>query len=308
MEDNRRTTHSVDDYYPKPSRDEEPQQEQTSGTTDSDKNTTDGGSYADNAYDYGSSGNTSDENTDADSNNTWHNDRDTYSQNRPGADEYTGRTLTCPRCGNEVPGNMNFCSLCGYHFPKSTDTPYPLNSTRIDGYLIDDIAQFVGPNYNTYLKKFQRVSEGHVSFNWAAAIFSNRWMAYRGMFRQAVIFSLILNAFSGVISYLILTLFQSLGTQLSDSTYLQLNMFSMALTVCVGLIVGLIGDSMYWKRTKKIMDQLSCKGREALSNQRIAKSLRTAGGCKMGYAILIIFFDLSMNQIISSVLAQLLGQ
>ena len=29
MEDNRRTTHSVDDYYPKPSRDEEPSPEKT---------------------------------------------------------------------------------------------------------------------------------------------------------------------------------------------------------------------------------------------------------------------------------------
>lgn len=305
MEDNRRTTHSVDDYYPKPSRDEEPSQENLSNRPDAE-DTDANDTRADRTNSYGSYADASDENGGAGfSDNS--RDEDPYGQSSHSSEEYAGGTLTCPRCGNEVPANMNFCSLCGYHFPKTADTPYPLNNTRIDGYLADDIAQFVGPNYNTYLRKFQRVSEGHVSFNWAAAVFSNRWMAYRGMFRQAVIFSLILNAFSGIVSYLILTLFQSLGTQISDSTYLQLNMFSMALTVCVGLIVGLIGDSMYWKRAKKMMDQLSCRGREAVSDQRIARSLRAAGGCKMGYAILIIFFDLSINQIISAILSQLMG-
>ena len=49
------------------------------------------------------------------------------------------------------------------------------------------------------------------------------------------------------------------------------------------------------------------RGREAVSDQRIARSLRAAGGCKMGYAILIIFFDLSINQIISAILSQLMG-
>ena len=305
MEDNRRTTHSVDDYYPKPSRDEEPSQENLSNRPDAE-DTDANDTRADRTDSYGSYADASDENggTGFSDNSR---DEDPYGQSSHSSEEYAGGTLTCPRCGNEVPANMNFCSLCGYHFPKTADTPYPLNNTRIDGYLADDIAQFVGPNYNTYLRKFQRVSEGHVSFNWAAAVFSNRWMAYRGMFRQAVIFSLILNAFSGIVSYLILTLFQSLGTQISDSTYLQLNMFSMALTVCVGLIVGLIGDSMYWKRAKKMMDQLSCRDREAVSDQRIARSLRAAGGCKMGYAILIIFFDLSINQIISAILSQLMG-
>ena len=61
------------------------------------------------------------------------------------------------------------------------------------------------------------------------------------------------------------------------------------------------------ERAKKMMDQLSCRGREAVSDQRIARSLRAAGGCKMGYAILIIFFDLSINQIISAILSQLMG-
>lgn len=36
MEDNRRTTHSVDDYYPKPSRDEEPSQENLSNRPDAE--------------------------------------------------------------------------------------------------------------------------------------------------------------------------------------------------------------------------------------------------------------------------------
>ncbi len=82
----------------------------------------------------------------------------------------------------------------------------------------------------------------------------------------------------------------------------------MALTVCVGLIVGLIGDSMYWKRAKKMMDQLSCRGREAVSDQRIARSLRAAGGCKMGLRHPDHFsFDLSINQIISAILSQLMG-
>ena len=149
MEDNRRTTHSVDDYYPKPSRDEEPSQENLSNRPDAE-DTDANDTRADRTDSYGSYADASDENGGAGfSDNS--RDEDPYGQSSHSSEEYAGGTLTCPRCGNEVPANMNFCSLCGYHFPKTADTPYPLNNTRIDGYLADDIAQFVGPNYNTCL-------------------------------------------------------------------------------------------------------------------------------------------------------------
>ena len=262
MEDNKRPVYSVDDYYPKPS-------SEPDGETDENM-----------------SGSTPEPEDTADR----------------GQDEKSFGMLTCPKCGNQVSADMNFCSLCGYHFPKTQDTPYPLNDTRIDGYLVDDIASFVAINPSTYIRKFQKVSEGKISFNWAAAIFSNRWLAYRGMFRTAFLFSIIVNTISGLISYMILMMFQTMGTELTDTTSSEIYMFSMMLSVAIGLIMGLIGDSLYWKRARQVMDRYSCRNREPVSDQRIARSLRALGGCKMGYALLIILFDLSFNEMITYVL------
>ena len=84
-------------------------------------------------------------------------------------------------------------------------------------------------------------------------------------------------------------------------------MFSMALTVCVGLIVGLIGDSMYWKRAKKMMDQLSPGAEKPSPTSALPGACGPPADARWGYAILIIFFDLSINQIISAILSQLMG-
>ena len=263
MDDNKRRVYSVDDYYPNPS--SEPGEE-------------------------------------TDENNSCDAPDPENTENSRREEEQGFDMLTCPKCGNRVSADMNFCSMCGYHFPKSQDTPYPLNNTRIDGYLVDDIASFVAVNPSTYIRKFQKVSEGRISFNWAAAIFSNRWLAYRGMFRTAFLFSIIVNTISGIISYIILMMFQTMGTELTDTTSSEIYMFSMMLSVAIGLIMGLIGDSLYWKRARQVMDRYGCQGREPVSDQRIARSLRALGGCKMGYALLIILFDLSFNEMITYVL------
>ena len=60
MEDNRRTTHSVDDYYPKPSRDEEPSQENLSNRPDAE-DTDANDTRADRTDSYGSYADASDE-------------------------------------------------------------------------------------------------------------------------------------------------------------------------------------------------------------------------------------------------------
>jgi len=272
MDDNKRSGYSVDDYYPKSS------------------------SQFPEAADNSSS-------DDQRSEHTQFHQEDTSSYNNSSNDT-SGfrRTVTCPNCGNETSSDMNFCGLCGYHFPKSEDTPYPLNNTRIDGYLVEDIATFVGPNHPTYLRKFQNVSEGRMSFNWAAAIFSNRWLAYRGMFKAAVIFSVVVNTISAIISYVILSMYFSAGTTMSEASYSQINTFSIILSIAIGLIVGLVGDSYYWKYAKKQMDRLRCRDREPISNRKISQTLRMRGSCKFAYAMLIICFDLSMNEIVTYIL------
>lgn len=307
MEENKRPVHSVDDYYPKPSdfSDDMPDDEMKSANPEFDDTQSGGENDRGSGYFYTDShdsgfhdGSQADEQASSDGSDRsyeFHEEKDPHD------------VLTCPHCGNQVPASMNFCSLCGYHFPKAQDTPYQLNDVRLEGYLVDDIASFVGVNYATYLNKFQKISEGRISFNWAAALFSNRWMAYRGMFRIALLFSLVLNTISGILSYMILMMFQSLGTQLTDAIYDRLSMFSILLTIAIGLVVGLIGDSLYWKHTKKAMNRFNCKDREPISNLRIARSLKAMGGCKIGYALLIIVFDLSFNEMITYLLQYLIS-
>ena len=97
MEDNRRTTHSVDDYYPKPSRDEEPSQDNLSNRPDAE-DTDANDTRADRTDSYGSYADASDENGGAGfSDNS--RDEDPYGQSSHSSEEYAGGTLTCPRCG-----------------------------------------------------------------------------------------------------------------------------------------------------------------------------------------------------------------
>ena len=276
MDDNKRPVYSVDDYYPKSETpfEEVPKNDQISASDD--HNDTKPNDFEESSYSYK-------EETDTDI-----------------------HMMRCPNCGNEVASNMNFCSLCGYHFQKEQDTPYPLNNTRIDGYLVDDIAAFVGMNYQTYFKKFQKVSDGKISFNWAAAIFSNRWLAYRGMFKTAFLFSIVINIFSLIVSYIVLSMYYTAGTTISESSYMQINMFSMVLSIAIGLITGILGDSLFWKHTKKHLDSLHCHGSEAWSDRKISQTLRMRGGYKFGYAVLIICFDLTCNEAITMLLEKLL--
>jgi len=284
MDDNKRPVYNVDDYYPK----------RSSGYDEV--------SEPDEAPD-------AENNNYTESDDTWSNlsDRDSSYDNSSTQDhDSSAPMMRCPNCGNEVASNMNFCSLCGYHFPKEQETPYPLNNTRIDGYLVDDIAAFVGMNYQTYFRKFQKVVDGKISFNWAAMIFSNRWLAYRGMFKTAFLFSIVINAFSFVVSYIVLSMYYSAGTTISDASYAQINMFSMMLSLAIGLITGVLADSIYWKHTKRHLDQLKCQGREPWSNRKIAQTLHVRGGYKFGYALLIICFDITCNEAITVLLEKLL--
>lgn len=277
MNENKRPVYTVDDYYPKRSSysEDTPEVDRTQELPDAEHKDQEQKDDAHREYNYNNE------------------ERD------PG-------TLTCPNCGNKVSGDMNFCSLCGYRFPKSEETPYPLNNTRIDGYLLDDIAAFTNLNYPSYIRKFQKVAAGKISFNWAAAFFATRWLAYRGMFKTALLLSMALNTFSGVVSYIIQMTFQALGTPMSDAVFEQLMLFSFVLSIGVGLVVGLLGDSIYWKHTKKFLDYHNCKDREPVSNPTITRALRQSGGGKITYAAVLIIFDFTFNQLLASLLQVLI--
>ena len=282
MDDNKRPIYNVDDYYPKHSSgyDEENQPDTRSDAED---------------------------NTYTDTEQAQNTSTEESSYNNASSGESYEQLMRCPNCGNEVASSMNFCSLCGYHFPKDKETPYPLNNTRIDGYLVDDIAAFVGVNYPSYLRRFQKVIDGKITINWAAVLFSNRWLAFRGMFRTAFLFSIGINIFSFFISYIVLSMYHSAGTTISDASYTQISMFSMMLSLAIGLITGVLADSLYWKHTKKHLDAFNCRDREPWSNLKLAKTLQLRGGCKIGYALLIIFFDVTCNEAITMLLQKLLS-
>ena len=217
--------------------------------------------------------------------------------------------ITCPNCGSRIPAASNFCNLCGHRFENGQEVPFPLPDVRIDGYLVDDIASFVAVNYQTYLTKFQKIAAGKFSFNWAAAIFSSSWMAYRGMFRPAFLLTLIAGALSTVLSFFIsLLLIQANVTEISSGHMNQINMLFYCLNIGVCLICGILGDSFYWKHTRKILDRFHCRGREAVSNLKLARSLKAVGGYRIGYLGLIILFNLTYTDALTSVMLYFLNR
>lgn len=126
--------------------------------------------------------------------------------------------IVCPNCGTHNPAGAPECENCGMKFvvfglnfmdkqnelemnsnsyesnadhghaaeSNSTDTEPRVKET-VDGVAADDIREFVRVNHADYLKKFKRIANKRISFNWSAFFFSFYWFFYRKMIKQGIV-------------------------------------------------------------------------------------------------------------------------
>lgn len=110
-----------------------------------------------------------------------------------GADEEKTEVVNCAYCGEENDANAQRCKRCGAPVFRifRPDNPYLINT----GFMPDDpIGEFTAEeaSYYTqtasknYLKKFRKIDNGKITFNWAAFFFAPFWFFYRKLYKAGI--------------------------------------------------------------------------------------------------------------------------
>ena len=154
---------------------------------------------------------------------------------------------------------------------------------NIEGFLIDDIREFVGPNADKYIERFRKVSREEKSYNWSCAIFLTYWMAYRKMWKQAILYAVILS--------LVNTFIQGFGFGIRI-------ICNLVLLAYYFLHMGYQGDILYWNFVK---EELTKEGLADFPqpNYELREHLSKRGGTSVLFLIAFI--------ILSTVIANVLG-
>ncbi|MDA8157112.1 MAG: zinc-ribbon domain-containing protein [Actinomycetota bacterium] len=89
----------------------------------------------------------------------------------------------CTRCGKEVAEGSIFCHSCGHRLSTITGASEQVTT--------DDLAAFVGPNWDKYSYKFAKFNESGVdnfraTWHWPAFFVTFWWMLYRKLYGWAV--------------------------------------------------------------------------------------------------------------------------
>ena len=119
--------------------------------------------------------------------------------------EAPGNNLThCSNCGHELTGDRRFCSNCGTPAagPSAPTPPFFVNMPNIsdntfveEGVSTKDVAKTVHVNPFRYVQKFITLNKEHKrSWNWAAFLMPNVWFAYRKMYKESFVTTLLLVA------------------------------------------------------------------------------------------------------------------
>ena len=153
---------------------------------------------------------------------------------------------------------------------------------RIEGFLEDDIREFVGPNADKYIEQFRKVSRDEKSYNWPCAIFLTFWMAYRKMWKQAILYCIILSIVGGIIQTF------GFGIQLICNLVLLLYYF---------LHMGYQGNILYWNFVK---EELTKEGLADIAHPNL--EMRGHLSKRGGTSILFLLAFIILSSMISSII------
>lgn len=115
-----------------------------------------------------------------------------------------GDNTRCMNCGHELTGDRRFCSNCGapaggqgvHNMPFFAGMPQVSDTTFVEeGVSTKDVAKTVHVNPFRYIQKFITLNKNHKrSWNWAAFLMPNVWFAYRKMYKESILTTLLLVA------------------------------------------------------------------------------------------------------------------
>lgn len=130
---------------------------------------------------------------------------------------------------------------------------------------------FIGKKADVYFRKWGLTDEHadlpaepvkRISWNWAAALFSGAWLGYRKMYKEAIIYLLVLMTVSSL-----------LGVA-NEFTILDVGVF---------VIMGFLGNRLYFHKVKREVSKL---GSDANSMEKLSASGGTTWLGALGMAVL----------------------
>lgn len=233
------------------------------------------------------------------------------------------KTITCPDCGAECPGNSHFCLKCGCPLSGQEadqasqarrraeeygygDAPFNgqtasemyrhfFGSSILDDIPVSEWETFIGGAAPAYLAAFGRMMQTgrKIGINISAFIFGPIYFFYRKMWKWAAIFSAIFFALNTPYLLLMLYFTESTFTAGMDPDFLySLSEICSWLTIGVSTFRGLMGHYLYRKDAGQKIRQIQA----ALPHgpQR-TQALRQTGGVSwkgVGFFLVIFFaFD-----------------
>lgn len=186
-------------------------------------------------------------------------------------------TEVCIRCGSKMEKGSRYCNNCGapagMNVPPFAFSPFEQSEVIKETAVIDDgvtakeAAQVVKSNTFRYIPKFLKVTaQNKKSWNWAAFLLPHGWFAYRKMYKESIITSL-LSIITVVLNFPLSLALLSLPTadqsirnsiQLAEH-YAQyaneigflplfLSFTGMVIGLVVRIVCGMYGDYIYKQR------------------------------------------------------------
>lgn len=136
----------------------------------------------------------------------------------------------------------------------------------IDKHILD----YVDEKQSVYEKKFAKIDEGKISWNWCAFLVPGAWFLYRKMYKYFVVLFCI-GLVTGSLEFLVS------GHASEIISYIT----SIAISVCGGLF----GDKLYYSRIKKLV---AADDASAASEEQRTESVQKYGGVSPAAVVVLI--------------------
>ena len=189
-----------------------------------------------------------------------------------------------------------------------------------DGVKTEDVAVFVRHESPKYIRQFQKIKDGRLTWNWAAFFFAPYWFFYRKLYKLGVVFLTIFILLSSM-SFLPPALklseviydfetqveeltedaktdeeYETAVTELYKSTYEKINENRTGLIIyatqsvanfAISVFIGLNANKWYYKHTISQVKKVSSES----ETTKLKENLFITGGVAYGAAFLAVLFE-----------------
>lgn len=136
----------------------------------------------------------------------------------------------------------------------------------IDKHILD----YVDEKQSVYEKKFAKIDEGKISWNWCAFLVPGAWLLYRKMYKYFIVLLCVSLAISSL--------------ELLVSGHAS-EIISYITSIAIGVCGGLFGDKLYYSRIKKLV---AADDESAASEEQRTESVQKYGGVSPTSVVVLI--------------------